>query len=167
MASICRVRKLRHRSDARNKTARGKWSQNLDPGFLTSEPAPRKQGPGPAFDFTRFSVYSRPTEALSEPHHLSPLLTSAMPFPGTAAVCSMQTHRHTHPPPPGSLWSSLQGLSPPLGDPCQIRSLGLTLNPGNSTQCSAILYMEKRIRKRVGMCITESLCCTPEANITL
>ena len=40
---------------------------------------------------------------------------------------------------------------------------------GNSTQSSVKTYMEKKICKRMDicLCITESLCCRPETSTTL
>ena len=40
----------------------------------------------------------------------------------------------------------------------------LLCSTGNSTQYSVMAYIEKESKNRVdtGMCITESLCCTPE-----
>ena len=43
----------------------------------------------------------------------------------------------------------------------------LLYSTGNSTQYSVMAYMGKESKKRVDICITDSLCCTPETNTTL
>ena len=43
-------------------------------------------------------------------------------------------------------------------------------NPGNSTQYSAVAYLGKESKNEsgyMGICITDSLCCTAETNTTL
>ena len=51
----------------------------------------------------------------------------------------------------------------------QITNKDLLYSTGNSTQYSVMAYMGKDSRKRVNICIciTDSLCCTPETNTTL
>ena len=45
----------------------------------------------------------------------------------------------------------------------------LLYSTGNSTQYFVMAYMGKESKKRVDkcICITDSLCCTPETNTTL
>ena len=49
----------------------------------------------------------------------------------------------------------------------QIKNKDLLYSTGNSTQYSVITYMRKESKKRMNICVTESLCCTPETNTTL
>ena len=51
----------------------------------------------------------------------------------------------------------------------QITNKDQLYSTGNSTQYSVMAYMGKESKKRVDgcICITESLCCTPETNTTL
>ena len=48
----------------------------------------------------------------------------------------------------------------------KITNKDLLCSTGNSTQYSVITYMKKE-RMNICICITESLCCTPETNTTL
>ena len=51
----------------------------------------------------------------------------------------------------------------------QITSKNLLYSTGKSTQYSVMAYMGKESKKRVDICIciTNSLCCTPESNTAL
>ena len=60
------------------------------------------------------------------------------------------------------------------GDTCtllyikQISNKNLWYSTGNSTQYSVMAYMGKESKKvDICICITDSLCCTPETNTTL
>ena len=55
----------------------------------------------------------------------------------------------------------------------QMTNKDLLYNTGNYTQYSVITYMGKNLKKNgymyiyINLCITDSLCCTPENNTTL
>ena len=51
-----------------------------------------------------------------------------------------------------------------------ITNKNLLYSTENSTQYSVMVYMGKESKKKrvdIGICITDSLCCTPETNTTL
>ena len=49
----------------------------------------------------------------------------------------------------------------------QVTNKNLLYSTGNSTQYSVKAYMGKESKRQVGICLINSLCCTPETNTTL
>ena len=58
----------------------------------------------------------------------------------------------------------------PIGVTPKLSFKGACFSAGNSTQYSVMAYMGKNLKKKrvdICICITDSLCCTPETNTTL
>ena len=54
-----------------------------------------------------------------------------------------------------------------LNAPIKRKKKNLLYSTGNSTQYTVMAYMRKQSKKRMDICRTDSLWCTPETNTTL